>query len=132
MVLKKANVFCDECEFGFYLDSVNIQNATIDIGGQNLTLVYFTCPKCNKIYRVSIIDARYIKLKQDLENAKKRIRRNHGSKNEELARMLNQMVFRKLQRLRNHVDKLNKMFPGTFIFVVSENNNEEKCIKYLP
>ena len=132
MDLRNAKVFCDECKFEFSLNSVNIQNATIDIGGQNLILAYFTCPKCNKIYRVSIMDARYFELREDLEKTKKRIRRNHGSNNDELARVLNQMVNRKLERLRNHADKLNKMFPGTFTFVVSENNHEEKHIKYLP
>lgn len=132
MDLRNAKVFCDECKAEFSLNSVNIQNATIDIGGQNLTLAYFTCPKCNKIYRVSIMDARYFELREDLEKTKKRIRRNHGSNNDKLASVLNQMVNRKLERLRNHTDKLNKMFPGTFTFVVSENNHEEKHIKYLP
>ena len=132
MDLRNAKVFCDECKVEFSLNTVNIQSATIDIGGQNLTLAYFTCPKCNKIYRVSIMDARYFELREDLEKTKKRIRRNHGSNNDELARVLNQMVNRKLERLRNHTDKLNKMFPGTFTFVASENNHEEKSIKYLP
>ncbi len=132
MDLRNAKVFCDECKAEFSLNTVNIQNATIDIGGQNLILAYFTCPKCNKIYRVSIMDARYFELREDLEKTKKRIRRNHGSNNDELASMLNQMVNRKLERLRNHTDKLNKRFPGTFTFVVSENNHEEKYIKYLP
>ena len=132
MGLRNTKIFCDECKFEFSLNTVNIQNATIDIGGQNLILAYFTCPKCNKIYRVSIMDARYFELREDLENTKKRIRRNHGSNNDELVRVLNQMVNRKLERLKNHADKLNKMFPGTFTFVVSENNHEEKHIKYLP
>lgn len=132
MDLRNAKVFCDECKFEFSMNAVNIQNATIDIGGKSFGLIYFTCPKCNKIYRVSITDARYFELREDLEKTKKRIRRNYGSNNEEMARVLNQMVNRKLERLRNYADKLNKMFPGTFTFVVSVNNHEEKSIKYLP
>lgn len=71
-------------------------------------------------------------LVKDLEKIKKRIRRNHGSNNREMARMLNSMVFRKKQRLEEYVDKVNKMFPGTFTFVASENNHKERTIKYLP
>ncbi len=123
---------CDECKNEFFLNAVNIENAEVKINDQQLTLIYFTCPKCNKIYRVSLIDARYLELKEDLEKTKKRIRKNHGSNNDEMARMLNQMVFKKLERLRNHTDKLNERFKGTFTLVVSENNHQEKFIKYLP
>lgn len=49
-----------------------------------------------------------------------------------MARMLNSMVFKKKQRLEEYVDKVNKMFPGTFTFVASENNHKEQTIKYLP
>lgn len=125
-------IYCNECEHEFFLKSVNIEKAEVKINDQRLTLIYFTCPKCNKIYRVSLVDARYYELREDLEKTKERIRRNHGSNNDELARTLNQMVFAKKQRLENHVGKLNKMFQGTFEFVVSENNHKEKFIKYLP
>lgn len=132
MMNTDARVICDECTHEFFLKAVKIESAEVKINNQQLTLIYFTCPKCNKLYRVSLADARYFELREDLEKTKKRIRRNHGSNNEEMARMLNQMVFKKLERLRHHTDKLNQMFPGTFTFVVSENNHEEKSIKYLP
>lgn len=126
-------VICDECKNEFFLNlSVNIEQAEVKVNDQQLTLIYFTCPKCNKLYRVSLADTRYFELREDLEKTKKRIRRNHGSNNEEMARMLNQMVNMKLERLRSHADKLNKKFPGTFTLVVSENNHKEKSIKYLP
>jgi len=125
-------VVCDKCKYEFFLKTVKIESAEVKLNNQQLALIYFTCPKCNKIYRVSLADTRYFELKEDLEKTKKRIRRNHGSNNEEMAKMLNQMVYKKLERLRNHTDKLNKMFPGTFELVVSGNNHNEKQIKYLP
>lgn len=131
-MMNDIHIKCDECEHEFFLNNLNIENAEVKINNQQLTLIYFTCPKCNKIYRVSLCDTRYFELKEDLEKTKKRIRRNHGSNNDEMARMLNNMVNKKLERLRNHTDKLNKKFPGTFTFVVSENNHEDKTIKYLP
>lgn len=127
-----TRVKCDECEYEFILEAVGIHEAIVELNGVPVTLVYFVCPKCNKIYRISIQDRRYYELVEDLEKTKKRIRRNHGSNNQEMARMLNSMVFKKKQRLEEYVDKVNKMFPGTFTFVASENNHKEQTIKYLP
>ena len=129
---EKAIIVCDECKHEFYLDAVGIHEAIVELNGVPVTLAYFTCPKCNRIYRISILDGRYYELVEDLEKTKKRIRKNHGSNNQEMARMLNSMVFKKKQRLEEYVDKVNKMFPGTFTFVASENNHKEQTIKYLP
>lgn len=123
---------CDDCDFTFLLNAAYINEAAITIDDQPFTLVYYTCPKCNKIYRITLKDKRYEELAEDLERTKNRIRKNHGSNNDELARVLDTMVRKKHERLRNHVDRLNKQFPGTFTFVVSENNQEDKIIKYLP
>lgn len=132
MSTRYATVLCDECKHEFSMNSVNIQEANMRLGGQDLVLVYFTCPKCNKIYRIALKDERYEDLKEDLERTKKRIRRNYGSRNDELARTLDSMVRAKLVRLRNHVEKLNSTYPGTFTFVASENNHEDNIITYLP
>lgn len=131
-VTKYATVFCNECKHEFSMNTVNIQEANIYLGGQDLVLVYFACPKCNKIYRIALKDERYEELKEDLERTKKRIRKNYGSRNDELASALNSMVRAKLARLRNHVEKLNSTYPGTFTFVASENNHEDNIITYLP
>ena len=76
------------------------------------------------------MDARYDELKMDLEKAKRRIRRNNGSNNEELARVLTNAANKKLKRLRNHINKLAAKYPGTFTYVVSENKHKE--LVYLP
>ena len=123
---------CDKCNIEFLLNAAYINEAKVEINDQTLTLVYFTCPKCNKIYRITLKDKRYEELAEDLVRTKNRIRKNHGSNNDELARVLDVMVHKKHERLRNHVDRLNKQFPGTFTFVVSENNQKDKFIKYLP
>ena len=132
MSTKFATVNCDECKHEFSMDPAYIQEVTMNLGGQALKLVYFACPKCNKIYRITLKDERYEELKEDLERTKTRIRKNRGSRNDEMARMLNQMVIRKHERIRNHLTKLNNKFPGTFTFVASENNYEDKIITYLP
>lgn len=131
-VMNAKIIICEDCKQEFSLDSVKIDEATINLSKQAITLVYFTCPKCNKIYRIMLKDERYEALKEDLEKTKLRIRKNNGSGNEEFARMLNSMVIKKHNRLRNHIENLNKKFPGTFTFVASENNHEDKIIKYLP
>lgn len=132
MSTKYATVVCDECKNEFSMNAVDIQEATINLGGQALRLVYFTCPKCNKIYRITLKDERYEELKEDLERTKKRIRRNYGSRNDEMARTLHEMVTKKHERMRNHLTQLNAKYPGTFTFVASENNHKDKIITYLP
>jgi len=130
--IKNNIVFCDDCKHEFSMKSVNIQEAIAELNNVPVNLVYFTCPKCNRVYRISIQDKRYYELKEDLEKTIKRIRRNRGSNNDEMARTLNSMVVKKHERLKAYVDKVNKKFSGTFTFVASENNHEEKIIKYLP
>lgn len=130
---QKSKIVCDECKHEFYLDSVDINEAIVELNDVPVTLVYFACPKCNKIYRISIQDKRYYELVEDLEKTKKRIRRSFGKNNIEKAEMLNSMIFKKKERLANYVQAVNQMFPGTFIFAASENNNKEnRKIKYLP
>lgn len=125
-------VICDECKQQFLLDAIKLEVAKVELNNVIVDLVYFTCPKCDKIHRVSIQDARYYDLKEDLEKAKKRMRRNHGKNNQEMSRIMYNMVVKKHERLKAHVDKVNEIFTGTFTFEVSENNPKEKIIKYLP
>lgn len=132
MSQEKAIIVCDECKHEFYLDAVGIHEAIVELNGVPVTLVYFACPKCNKIYRISIQDKRYYELVEDLEETKKRIRRLNGSKNFEMAKILDSMVIKKHERLKAYVEMVHKAFPGEFIFVSSESNPKEKLIKYLP
>ena len=125
----KMLVKCDECENEFFLEAVGIKEDIVELNGIPVTLVYFVCPKCNKIYRVSIQDKRYYEMKEDLEKTKKRIRRNNGNRNMGMADTLHSMVVKKHERLATYVNKVNKAFPGTFVFVTE---NEQKIIKYLP
>lgn len=131
MSTKYATVYCDDCKTEFVVDPDIIKQATVTLDGQALVLVYFTCPKCSRIYRITLKDERYEELRVDLEKTRKRIRRNHGSSNVEFASTLSTMVQRKQQRLRDYTTKLNGKYPGTFVFAVSENG-EDKFIKYLP
>lgn len=127
---QEKTITCNECGFEWPLNAVQIQEERIEIENEKLRLSFFTCPKCNKIYRVALMDARYDELVEDFEKAKKRIRRNNGSNNEELARVLTNAANKKLERLRNHVDKSAAKYPGTFTYVVSENKRKE--LVYLP
>lgn len=125
-------ILCDECKAGFSLNSVDIEKANVIVNGQELVLVYFACPGCEKIYRIMLRDDEYYKLNTDLEITKTRMRKAYDSGNEELARVLNEMVMKKHARLSSHIDKVNKRFPGTFTFVTSENKHKDKIIEYLP
>ena len=128
--MNQKTLFCDLCKYEFSLKAVGIKSAEVKINDQQLTLIYFACPKCNKIYRLSVQDGHYQELKEDVEKIKLRIRKSHGSNNNEAISRLMSMLAKKQERFSRYSDKLNKKFDGTFTFVVSENNN--KGIKYLP
>lgn len=132
MMSNPGVLICDKCKKEFFLNTTEIKESAIRIGDEDLVLVFFTCPECNEIYRVSLKDKRYEELVEDIEKTKRRVRKLHGSDCNELAKTLNSMLLKKVERLRAHTTKLNKKFNGTFTFVVSENNQEEKTIKYLP
>lgn len=122
-------IYCNDCNYEFLLSAVEIKEADIELSGQTMTLVYFVCPHCGRLYKVAIKDERYKVLLEDLNATKARIRRCRGKKNFELASMLNNMVQKKAQRLREHMDKLNGKFTGTFVCCASENNTT--VIKYI-
>lgn len=123
-------VVCDECKNEFYLNPVSIQERKVN--NQNLSLIFFTCPECNKIYCVFLKDERYEELREDLEKAKARLRRNNGRNDVEFQRTLQSIVLRKAERLSNYTRQLNDKFKGTFTFDASGNNVEEQNIIYLP
>lgn len=122
-------IICDECKHEFFLKSVKIDETFVELNDTTVALTYFTCPKCNKIYRVLIKDRRYYELKEDLEKTRRKMYKKNGSND---VKVLHSMVVKKHERLKTYVDKVNKMFPGTFIFEASENNQEKKKIVYLP
>lgn len=126
----KMEIICDECKHEFLLSDVGINQELVEIRGTLVNLVYFACPKCNKIYRISIQDRRYYELVDDLEKMKKRIRKNFDSGDVQKAKRLNKSLQRKQQRLAQYVNLVNQKLNGTFTFVTSENNQKE--IKYLP
>lgn len=125
MIKKKHKIICDECKKEFFLKSVKIKESIVKVNNVPINLVYFMCPKCKKIYLISIQDKRYFELLDDLENTKRKIKKNNGTGDLQKAEILNEMVFRKLNRLKSHEEKLKKKVDGTFIC-------EEGIIKYLP
>lgn len=122
-------IVCNECNSEFFLMSIKIKESAIEISGQQFSLVYFKCPQCGKLYRVTLKDDKYNALVEDLENTKKQIRRAKGNGNLYLQNRLVSMVYRKRERLQSHVARLNAKYSGTFI-EVSENGTT--TIKYLP
>lgn len=124
-------VYCDECKHEFAISAVGIQQSPVIVGRQALELVYFACPKCNKVYRITLRDERCNELQADIESTMRRIRKSHGGKNIKLAGSLDAMVQRKRLRLREYMKHLNGKYTGTFILAVPEDG-EGATINYLP
>lgn len=128
--MNKNIIVCNECKNEFFLNDVDVQESTVWVEKHKIiNLVYFTCPCCNKVYPISIQDGKYFDLLSDLNSVKYKIKKNNGTMDLKKANTLNAMVFKKLNRLKKHEEKLKKKFSGTFL-EVSENGI--MIIKYMP
>lgn len=124
-------IVCDECSAEFLVKSVKIEECSVEIGGERLLLDYFTCPKCNQIYKVLLVEEqKYRELVDDLLSTEKRIRRLKGKGNEQMLARLQNMALTKKKRIQSYVGVMNEKYSGTFTFTASENNQKE--ITYLP
>lgn len=124
-------IVCDKCSAEFLVKSVTINECSVEIGGVELLLKYFTCPKCNEIYKVLLVEEqRYKELVDDLMSVEKRMRRLKGKGNVYLLDQLQKMALIKKARIQRYVQSMNAKYGGTFTFKASENNQKE--IVYLP
>ena len=114
-------VRCDECQSEFELYKNDVKKDIINLDGVNVHLVYFMCPKCKRIYRVSIQDKNYYKFAKDLEKAKKKLRNYKGNDSV----VINKLCAKSLEKkkiLEKYVDLVNETYDGTFEVVASKNN----------
>lgn len=124
-------IVCDKCSAEFLMKSVQIQECSVEIGGERLLLDYFTCPECNQIYKVLLVEEqKYRELVDDLLSTEKRIRKWKGKANVQMLDQLQKMALRKKKRIQSYVEAMNAKYGGTFTFTASENNQKE--IVYLP
>lgn len=125
----KAVVYCDVCNYVFSKTAVQIERAPITLDGTQYELVYFTCPKCGKLYRIALRDDHVVALSNDLEKMRNRISKQ-GSMGAMNLMVSGTMLQRKALRLRRYVEELNGKYPGTFAVVVLKDGSKQ--IRYLP
>lgn len=124
-------IVCDKCSAEFLMKSVQIQECSVEVGGEKLLLDYFTCPECNEIYKVLMVEEqKYRELVDDLLSTEKRIRKWKGKGSVQMLEQLQKMALRKKNRVQSYVKAMNTKYSGTFTFKASENNQKE--IVYLP
>lgn len=114
-------VRCDECQSEFELYKNDVKKDIVNLDGVNVHLVYFMCPKCKRIYRVSIQDKNYYKFAKDLEKAKKKLRNYKGND----ITVINKLCAKALEKkkiLEKYVDLVNETYDGTFEVVASKDN----------
>lgn len=114
-------VRCDECQSEFELYKNDVKKDIVNLDGVNVHLVYFMCPKCKRIYRVSIQDKNYYKFAKDLEKAKKKLR-NYKGNDSIVVNKLCAKALEKKKILEKYVDLVNETYDGTFEVVASKNN----------
>lgn len=131
MDVGKKVIVCDKCSAEFLMKSVQIQECSVEIGGEKLLLDYFTCPECNQIYKVLLVEEqKYRELVDNVLSIEKRIRKWKSKGNVQMLEQLQNMALTKKKRIRSYVEAMNTKYGGTFTFKASENNRKE--IVYLP
>lgn len=121
---------CDSCGARFLIDSVAIRVTELDLDEGQCEVAYFACPSCRRVYLVFVKDARYMELKEDMDNHSRRMQKLRGRVSAEEANNLSVMFGRKRDRLSRHVDFLKKKYDGRFTLVETENGTED--LKLLP
>lgn len=124
-------VECDICGAKLPLNSITIDSASVDVCGSEFTLNYFTCSKCDHIFKVLLFEEqKYNKLLDDMLATKKRISKLKGKGTKEQIAKLQEMAFKKEQKIQRYTERINKKYRGTFTFKTSENGQKE--IVYIP
>lgn len=133
--ISNKNVCCDKCQKEFAYQSIQIKETSVEVAGDVLLLDYFTCPFCNTVYKVLFVEeARYRELVDDLISVKKRIHHLQGKGNPMLMLMqkLQNMALIKQNRIKAYVESVSKKYPGSFVVLATENNQQGEHILYLP
>ena len=120
---------CDECGHEFPLKSAGIQETRVEGVQEALTLVYFTCASCGKVYACSLRDDRWHELRQDLDEAKRRVKRNWTRVSEDQLVNLQKIANKKLQKIKAHEDAMQRKYPGGFTVV---RRGATEHVKYEP
>ena len=124
------NIICDSCGKQFKLSSVGIKTSLMYLDEGACDVVFFNCPSCKRVHIVSVKDARWTELKTDLDKQVKRQARMHGRENQQLAKVIAEMIEKKKARLSKHVDNLKRKYDGRFTLVTTENGTED--LRFLP
>lgn len=122
---------CDECGHNFLAESVSIEECSVEISGKIFLLRYFACSKCNKIYKIILVEEqKYHELVNDMLTARNRVLAWQGKKNKQVLKNLQNIFQKKEDNLRRYIKAMDAKYKGTFTFKSSENNQKE--IVYLP
>ena len=129
-IMGDIDVVCDNCGKQFKLDSVGIKTSHMDLNEGPCDVVFFNCPSCEKVYLVSVQDARWMELKTDLDKQIKRQAKMRGRKNPQLSKLIGELILVKKERLGKHIEKLKQKYDGRLTLIRTENGIED--LKLLP
>lgn len=129
-IMRDIKIVCDNCGKQFTLSSVGIKTSRMDLDEGACDVVFFNCPSCKAVYVVSVKDAKWIKLKADLDKQVERQARMHGRKDIQFAKYIGELILVKKERLGKHTEKLKQKYDGRFTLVRTESGIED--LKLLP
>lgn len=79
---KKRECVCDACGMEFTVDKLDKTDETMK-NGKEVTVLSFTCPKCDSRFVISVMDDESKKLRDELEKSRTAYANSYGGKNHE-------------------------------------------------
>ena len=52
--LQSVQIICDSCNSSFNYADINIMEKYVNLCGDKVRVMYYRCPKCNKLYLIAI------------------------------------------------------------------------------
>lgn len=104
---------CDKCHKMWKLSDTDVKKESIIVKGVNLTITYFLCPCCNKLYPVTIDTLETVTMQEELNNLINRVsalKLKGKSPTEQLIKKVN----RQRALLAKKQKELKKIYNGTF------------------
>ena len=120
---------CDECSQEWLLQSDGILEAKVENADEKdeLSVRFFTCPRCGKVYVVNLFDVRLKKLLKKREVLKARLNKACEVKNVDFAFAMSKRIDKLAKRFNRHSSELSKKYNGTFTLA-----SNDKDLTFVP
>ena len=108
-------IICDLCANEFSIEAVNIKEEDIIIKEKQLSVLYFCCPYCKRVYIIQVVDEKAKALQKRYKNAVK--------KNPPFGTIMYANMLAKKRHLEEVLDDLKETYGNEIIMYLTQSRN---------